>query len=135
MNIELSTLALTVSLSEISMTLIIFLDNLDILNSSLSLNVFILKFNFMLLKFFIVISYRINIKEIMPKVTYIEFNGTEHVVNAEKGLTIMEGAVQNDIPGIDADCGGSWLVLLATFMSKKNGLISYLNNLMRKKTC
>ena len=89
-----------------SMTLTIFLDTLDILKSSLSLNVFILKFNFMLLKFFIVISYWINIKEIMPKVTYIEFNGTEHLVNVEKGLTIMEGAVQNDIPGIDADCGG-----------------------------
>ena len=43
----------------------------------------------------------------MPKVTYIEFNGTEHVVNVEKDLTIMEGAVQNNIPGIDADCGGS----------------------------
>ena len=42
----------------------------------------------------------------MPKVTYIEFNGTEHVVNVEKGLTIMEGAIQNNIPGIDADCGG-----------------------------
>src|SRR6056300_354388 len=89
------------------MTLTIFLDTLDILNSSLSLNVFILKFNFILLKFFIVISYWINIKEIMPKVTYIEFNGTEHVVNVEKGLTIMEGAIQNNIPGIDADCGGS----------------------------
>ena len=43
----------------------------------------------------------------MPKVTYIEFNGTEHVVNVEKGLTIMEGAVQNNVPGFDADCGGS----------------------------
>ena len=43
----------------------------------------------------------------MPKVTYIEFNGTEHVVNVEKGLTIMEGAIQNNVEGIDADCGGS----------------------------
>ena len=43
----------------------------------------------------------------MPKVTYIEFNGTEHSVEVDKGLTIMEGAVQNNIPGIDADCGGS----------------------------
>ena len=43
----------------------------------------------------------------MPKVTYIEFNGKQHEVNVENGLSIMEGAVQNGIPGIDADCGGS----------------------------
>ena len=43
----------------------------------------------------------------MPKVTYIEFDGTEHIVDVDKGLTIMEGAVQKNIPGIDADCGGS----------------------------
>ena len=42
----------------------------------------------------------------MPKVTYIEHNGTQHEVSVESGLSIMEGAVQNDIPGIDADCGG-----------------------------
>ena len=33
----------------------------------------------------------------------------------------MEGAIQNNIPGIDADCGGQWHVRLAMFMSKKNG--------------
>ena len=43
----------------------------------------------------------------MPKVTYIEFNGQEHTVEVEKGLSIMEGAVQNNVPSIDADCGGS----------------------------
>ena len=43
----------------------------------------------------------------MPKVTYIEFNGKEHTVNIDQGLSLMEGAIQNDIPGIDADCGGS----------------------------
>ena len=43
----------------------------------------------------------------MPKVTYIEFDGTEHIVDVDKGLSIMEGAVQKKIPGIDADCGGS----------------------------
>ena len=42
----------------------------------------------------------------MAKITYIEFNGKSHTVNVENGLTVMEGAVQNDIPGIDADCGG-----------------------------
>ena len=43
----------------------------------------------------------------MPKVTYIEHNGTSHEVEVPNGLTVMEGAVQNNIPGIDADCGGS----------------------------
>ena len=42
----------------------------------------------------------------MTKIKYIEFNGTEHEIDVENGLTVMEGAVQNDIPGIDADCGG-----------------------------
>ena len=43
----------------------------------------------------------------MAKITYIEHNGKEHTINVDNGLTVMEGAVQNDIPGIDADCGGS----------------------------
>ena len=43
----------------------------------------------------------------MAKITYIEHNGTNHTVDVQSGLTVMEGAVQNNIPGIDADCGGS----------------------------
>ena len=42
----------------------------------------------------------------MPKITYVENNGKSHTVDVAKGLTVMEGAVQNNIPGIDADCGG-----------------------------
>ena len=42
----------------------------------------------------------------MPKITYIEYNGKSHQIDVANGLTVMEGAVQNDIPGIDADCGG-----------------------------
>ena len=42
----------------------------------------------------------------MAKITYIEHNGNKHTVDVENGLSVMEGAVQNDIPGIDADCGG-----------------------------
>ena len=42
----------------------------------------------------------------MAKITYVEFNGNSHTVEVANGLTVMEGAVQNDIPGIDADCGG-----------------------------
>tara|TARA_Y100000590_G_scaffold56618_1_gene59438 strand:+ start:127 stop:447 length:321 start_codon:yes stop_codon:yes gene_type:complete len=42
----------------------------------------------------------------MAKITYVEYNGKSHTIDVENGLTVMEGAVQNDIPGIDADCGG-----------------------------
>ncbi len=43
----------------------------------------------------------------MVKITYIEFDGTEHVVDVAEGLTVMEGARDNGIPGIEADCGGA----------------------------
>ena len=43
----------------------------------------------------------------MPKITYIEHNGESHEIEVANGLSVMEGAVQNNIPGIDADCGGS----------------------------
>jgi 2Fe-2S ferredoxin len=42
----------------------------------------------------------------MPKITYIENNGNSKTIEVSNGLSVMEGAVQNDIPGIDADCGG-----------------------------
>jgi len=42
----------------------------------------------------------------MPKITYIESSGNSHIIDVPTGLSVMEGAVQNDIPGIDADCGG-----------------------------
>ena len=43
----------------------------------------------------------------MAKITYIEHDGAEHVVDVKPGLSVMEGAVRNNIPGIDADCGGA----------------------------
>ena len=43
----------------------------------------------------------------MAKITYIEHSGKSHTIEVQNGLSVMEGAVQNDIPGIDADCGGS----------------------------
>ncbi len=43
----------------------------------------------------------------MAKITYIEHTGTEHVVEVPNGLTVMEGARDNNIPGIEADCGGA----------------------------
>jgi ferredoxin, 2Fe-2S len=42
----------------------------------------------------------------MPRVTYVEFNGAEHQVEVPLGLSVMRGAVNNNVPGIDADCGG-----------------------------
>ena len=42
----------------------------------------------------------------MPKITYIENNGVSKTIEVANGLSVMEGAVQNDISGIDADCGG-----------------------------
>ena len=43
----------------------------------------------------------------MAKITYIEHSGKSHTIQVQNGLTVMEGAIQNNIPGIDADCGGS----------------------------
>ena len=43
----------------------------------------------------------------MAKITYIEFDGREHVVEVRNGLSVMEGAIKNNIPGLDADCGGA----------------------------
>ena len=42
----------------------------------------------------------------MPKITYRTQNNKTHIIDVQNGLTVMEGAIQNDIPGIDADCGG-----------------------------
>ncbi|PWR17983.1 2Fe-2S iron-sulfur cluster-binding protein [Zavarzinia compransoris] len=43
----------------------------------------------------------------MAKIIYIEHNGTRHEVEVKNGLSVMEGAVKNNIPGIDGDCGGA----------------------------
>ena len=42
----------------------------------------------------------------MVKITYIEHTNKKHIVEVSDGMSVMEGAVQNNIPGIDADCGG-----------------------------
>ena len=42
----------------------------------------------------------------MAKITYHTHDYKTHTIDVQKGLTVMEGAIQNDIPGIDADCGG-----------------------------
>ncbi|MEM7075095.1 MAG: 2Fe-2S iron-sulfur cluster-binding protein [Pseudomonadota bacterium] len=43
----------------------------------------------------------------MVKITFIEHSGTQHEVEAKPGLTVMEVARDNNVPGIEADCGGA----------------------------
>jgi len=43
----------------------------------------------------------------MARITYILHDGTERVVEAESGMTVMEAAVKNSVPGIAAECGGA----------------------------
>ncbi len=43
----------------------------------------------------------------MARITYIEHDGTQHPIDVKPGLSVMEGAVQRNVPGIDADCGGA----------------------------
>lgn len=43
----------------------------------------------------------------MPSITLIEHNGTSHTIEAEVGKTLMQNAIDNAVPGIDADCGGA----------------------------
>jgi len=43
----------------------------------------------------------------MPKITYIQFDGTAHTVDVPSGMSVMEGAITNNISGIEAECGGA----------------------------
>ncbi|MDJ0895769.1 MAG: 2Fe-2S iron-sulfur cluster-binding protein [Alphaproteobacteria bacterium] len=43
----------------------------------------------------------------MPKIIYVQHDGTVHEVDVDEGLTVMEGAIRHDIEGIEAECGGS----------------------------
>jgi len=56
----------------------------------------------MLALFFLIPIFRL-----MPKITYISHKGKKNTVEVAVGLSVMEGAIQNNIEGIDADCGGS----------------------------
>ena len=42
----------------------------------------------------------------MAKITYIDFEGTERAFDVSNGTSVMQGAIDNGVPGIDADCGG-----------------------------
>ena len=65
----------------------------------------------------------------MPKITYIEHNGKKHIIDVANGLSIMEGAVQNNIPGIDADCGGAMACATCHVYVKEE----WFNNLPQKE--
>lgn len=43
----------------------------------------------------------------MAKITYVEFGGKQHIIDVPNGMTVMEGARDNGVPGIEADCGGA----------------------------
>ena len=43
----------------------------------------------------------------MPRITFVEFDATEHVVDARNGTSLMEAARDSDVPGIEAECGGA----------------------------
>ena len=62
----------------------------------------------------------------MTKIIFIEFDKTEHSVDAENDITLMEAAIQNSVPGIDADCGGAcacatWHVYIDSAWTDKTG--------------
>ena len=67
----------------------------------------------------------------MPKITYIEHNGKSHTLEVANGLSVMEGAVQNNIPGIDADCGGSMACATCHVYVKEE----WFNKLPKKEDC
>ena len=66
----------------------------------------------------------------MAKITYIEHSGKSHTLDVSNGLTVMEGAVQNNIPGIDADCGGSCACATCHVYIEKN----WFNKLEKKES-
>ena len=65
----------------------------------------------------------------MAKITYIEHSGKSHTIEVQNGLTVMEGAIQNNIPGIDADCGGSMACATCHVYVKEN----WFNKLPKKE--
>jgi 2Fe-2S ferredoxin len=74
----------------------------------------------------------------MPKITYIEHNGTKHAIDVPVGKSVMQGAVDNGVPGIDADCGGecacatchvfvdeAWLAKTGTPGDQEKSMVSF----------
>ena len=63
----------------------------------------------------------------MAKVTFKTHDNNSHVVDIQNGLSVMEGAVQNDIPGIDADCGGGMACATCHVYVNEEGLVKLPN--------
>jgi 2Fe-2S ferredoxin len=74
----------------------------------------------------------------MARITYIEFDGTPHSIDVPPGQSLMEGAVRNGVPGIDADCGGNcacatchvfvdraWLDKVAPPLDEEKSMLAY----------
>ena len=68
----------------------------------------------------------------MPKITYKDHQGTSKTIEVENGLSVMEGAIQNEIPGIDADCGGSMACATCHVYVDEKWFDKYQNQKMQK---
>lgn len=77
----------------------------------------------------------------MTSITFIEHNGTRRTVDVDNGVTVMEAAIDNGIPGIDADCGGgcscatchvfvdpAWLDKVGPLNSNEEAMLSVSND-------
>ena len=58
----------------------------------------------------------------MVQITYVEHDGTEHVVDSQTGVSLMQAAIDNLVPGIDADCGGECSCATCHVMVHENWL-------------
>ena len=58
----------------------------------------------------------------MVQITYVEHDGTEHVVDSQTGVSLMQAAIDNLVPGIDADCGGECSCATCHIMVNENWL-------------
>ena len=58
----------------------------------------------------------------MVQITYVEHDGTEHVVDSQTGVSLMQAAIDNLVPGIDADCGGECSCATCHVMVSENWL-------------
>ena len=71
----------------------------------------------------------------MAKITYNTHDSKTHTIDVQNGLSVMEGAVQNDIPGIDADCGGGMACATCHVYVNEEWLINFQLKKMVKKIC
>ena len=71
----------------------------------------------------------------MPKITYIEHNKKSHTFYVPSELTVMEGAAQNNIPGIDADCGGACACATCHVYVDEKGFGKIKKKMMQNRIC